>query len=54
MGVSGAERDYKGIYAAFIPKGQPERTLRLFPDGWRQYRDSGRMVLEELGPASHA
>ena len=48
IGTLGAQRDFAGIYAAMIRKGQPEWTLRFFPDGWRQYRDSGRLVLEEL------
>jgi uncharacterized protein (TIGR02265 family) len=47
IGAMGAARDFQTTYAAVIRRGDPERTLRRFPDGWRMYRDSGRLVLEE-------
>lgn len=49
LGSLGAQRDFTGIYAGLLRKGDPERTLRILPDGWRQYRDKGQLSLEELG-----
>jgi uncharacterized protein (TIGR02265 family) len=52
IGNMGAERDFKGIYAAMIRPGDPEGTLKLFPVGWRQYRDKSELSYEGLGPGA--
>ncbi|HEX6242447.1 MAG TPA: DUF2378 family protein [Polyangiales bacterium] len=49
IGNMGAERDFKGIYAAMIRPGDPEGTVKLFPVGWRQYRDTSELMYEGLG-----
>jgi hypothetical protein len=48
IGDMGAERDFKGIYAAMIRPGDPEGTVKLFPLGWRQYRDTSELTCEGL------
>ena len=52
IGYMGAERDFKGIYAAMIRPGDPEGTIKLLPLGWRQYRDTSELHYEGLGSGS--
>lgn len=50
IGAAGAERDFAGTYRAVIRLGDVEGTLRRLPDGWRLYRDSAKMAIEQMEP----
>lgn len=50
IGQSGAERDFAGVYAALVRRGDTVWTLRQSPGGWRLFRDSGQLVVDTLRP----
>lgn len=50
LGKQGAERDAGGVYAAWIRKDDPARTLQFVCQGWGTVRDSGRLQVTMLAP----
>jgi len=50
FGKQGAARDVAGVYASWMRKGDPERTLQLLIQGWTAIRDTGRLTTQLIAP----
>jgi len=50
LGQQGAVRDIAGVYATWVRKGDPERTLQFLSQGWSTVRDSGRLTVTMNAP----
>lgn len=50
LGKQGAARDVAGVYANWLRKGDPERTLQQLIHGWTTVRDTGRMATQQIAP----
>lgn len=48
IGETGAERDFNGIYASMVRKGDTRWTVQQMPVGWRLYRDSSVLSVHDL------
>ncbi len=46
MGEQGAHKDFTGLYASVVRKGDPWGTLRHAGKIWSMYRDTGRLSVE--------
>jgi hypothetical protein len=52
MGEVGARYDLTGVYKALVRPGDPVATLKNGAGLWRNYHDSGRIVVTSLEPKS--
>ncbi len=46
IGRFGAKRDFNGVYAPLVKRGDPAMTLTFFPAVWQQYHDRGEVKVE--------